>query len=469
MECADSSDLFNLVRSDAASVDHCRRAAEILADHWGGGVEKRFENLGHVGPRSTSYLVLRSDRNTGCEEAVGHGRLETAKFSGGYGDNSDSIDTLSDGLITSVIVDKSFRGRGVGRILMNLIEVEARKLNYGYLYLWTIDAAGFYESLEYKRCKERELDRDVIKLVSPAFLKKLKSISMKKKEMVSASSEVTPVGNEIWMRKRLLNCLPLEFLSWEYLAPQIYSSRPHCVLVAMVASTIDVVPSATWCCQIGPSCGIAALRMAAALLLGEIACRDEQPKFHGLLPRAMDMGLTDDGEFYDICGLCELGNSYFHPYRCNLDVESMRQEVVELVTSTLGLNCQSSEEIGQCCTSNSETIFIKEFDRAIVFPYDRDSAGDLPGLYRGRRAHYGVVVGYTTQRTSESSVSSIFDDINLIILQGLSRRLVCAPLRDWIASNLQLVEMPPSVSPLSGRIMNLAGYCIVMRRVSQYT
>jgi GNAT superfamily N-acetyltransferase len=65
---------------------------------------------------------------------VGHARLSECFES--YGGAAAAV--------TYVIVDKTARGQGLGRQLMLMVENEARRLGYHYLYLWTKDAAPFY-------------------------------------------------------------------------------------------------------------------------------------------------------------------------------------------------------------------------------------------------------------------------------------------------------------------------------------
>lgn len=55
--------------------------------------------------------------------------------------------------IESVVVDKKFRGQGLGKIIMQYAEDYCREyLLIDTIYLSTIDQVGFYEKLNYEKC-----------------------------------------------------------------------------------------------------------------------------------------------------------------------------------------------------------------------------------------------------------------------------------------------------------------------------
>ncbi|GMT20032.1 hypothetical protein PFISCL1PPCAC_11329, partial [Pristionchus fissidentatus] len=54
--------------------------------------------------------------------------------------------------VESVIVRKSHRGRGLGKILMNLTELKAAELSFTKVYLSTHDKVSFYQSCGYEIC-----------------------------------------------------------------------------------------------------------------------------------------------------------------------------------------------------------------------------------------------------------------------------------------------------------------------------
>ena len=55
--------------------------------------------------------------------------------------------------IFSVVICRSARGKGLGRIIMNGCNDVASKLGFSYLYLSTHDQQGFYTKLGYELCE----------------------------------------------------------------------------------------------------------------------------------------------------------------------------------------------------------------------------------------------------------------------------------------------------------------------------
>lgn len=55
--------------------------------------------------------------------------------------------------IESVVICRSARGKGLGRIIMNGCNDVASKLGFSYLYLSTHDQQGFYTKLGYELCE----------------------------------------------------------------------------------------------------------------------------------------------------------------------------------------------------------------------------------------------------------------------------------------------------------------------------
>lgn len=55
--------------------------------------------------------------------------------------------------IESVVVDRKFRGQGLGRIIMTYAEDYCRNfLLIATIYLSTVDQVGFYQKLDYEIC-----------------------------------------------------------------------------------------------------------------------------------------------------------------------------------------------------------------------------------------------------------------------------------------------------------------------------
>lgn len=55
---------------------------------------------------------------------------------------------------TYVIISSAARGKAHGSALMGLLEKEAERIGYHYVYLWTQSAVGFYRRLGYMMCEK---------------------------------------------------------------------------------------------------------------------------------------------------------------------------------------------------------------------------------------------------------------------------------------------------------------------------
>jgi amino-acid N-acetyltransferase len=66
------------------------------------------------------------------------------------------------GLLRSVAVDKEFRGRGHGRILVNAVLEKARDKGIKTVYLLTEDADSYFKHLGFKIVDRNDVD-DVVK------------------------------------------------------------------------------------------------------------------------------------------------------------------------------------------------------------------------------------------------------------------------------------------------------------------
>jgi len=149
-----------------------------------------------------------------------------------------------------------------------------------------------------------------------------------------------------------------------------------------------------WERQVGPSCGLAALRMVAA----SAAVRANTDALDVLLARAKAMGAsTADGEMFDIGDLASLASGAL----------GLRCRVVDFVAAPVSATC------------------------VVVLPYDKGPGAGRPELRRGRSAHYGVVV---------ASAEVEGAGLCLVVQHGASRCVVADTAARWAASNAQLVE-----------------------------
>ncbi|XP_029651554.1 N-alpha-acetyltransferase 80-like isoform X1 [Octopus sinensis] len=75
--------------------------------------------------------------------------------------------------VESVLVDKEYRGQGLGRKIMIASEEFAARLGFQTMYLSTHDKQGFYEHLGYKYCDPISKADNCTKLLPEGFLKQL--------------------------------------------------------------------------------------------------------------------------------------------------------------------------------------------------------------------------------------------------------------------------------------------------------
>jgi hypothetical protein len=168
---------------------------------------------------------------------------------------------------------------------------------------------------------------------------------------------------------------------------------------------IDWWKQVPWKRQIGPSCGLAAVRMVRdSIADATSAC---QPPL-SLLQMAKDLGYTAFGEILSAVSLAQLTEKYFSAL--NLGAQVTVRDV-----STLADFAASSRHIA-------------------IVPYDRDCASERPAFSRGLNVHWGVVVGGFHVEAKDPSHG-------VIVQHGASDKLGIALLSDFVASNLQLYSV----------------------------
>jgi len=122
----------------------CSEAAEILHEEWptDGGPRSRVRQITRSRAEfPASFLLLQGTGNE--EKVVGHVSLRPA---------AEIADGLS-AIAYSVIVAPCSRRCGLGKILMKHAEDEARLRGFSYLYLFTDDQQVFYETCGYSVCE----------------------------------------------------------------------------------------------------------------------------------------------------------------------------------------------------------------------------------------------------------------------------------------------------------------------------
>lgn len=105
-------------------------------------------------------------------------------------------------------------------MLMEKIEEQSFNLNYGYLYLWSSDeeiALPFYRKIGYLSCESVSSDVDSLKQLTDENISKLENIFLKRLSI----NEITDSAPNVWLRKRLINELPIIPINQEFLQQEL--------------------------------------------------------------------------------------------------------------------------------------------------------------------------------------------------------------------------------------------------------
>jgi len=411
-----------------------------------------------------SYLLIKDG-----SICAGHGRLtECFENAGGRA-----------AAITFVVIDSIIRGRRLGTSLMQLLEEEAKRLGYHYMYLWTTTAIPFYEKLGYQECQRVSLKRDCLRALDGLQVEGLEALLHRKSRQnhqgesslptkskmtetimlaphISNTDDANP-SKDIWMRKRLVEQVQSQSITtsdrlqelkefWAKVQNQEASTTQQHLLHWKYF--LHPIP---WQAQIGPSCGLAALRMVREYYFSrrDMSEQDDDSThpLPSLLEEAQTRGYTTDGELFDAHHLLRLAIDV-----CGLDCEMMS---IQTLLPSMVWN---------------------ELRRGGVWilPYDNNQRTRSPGYFQGMNAHYGIIVGlsvgvvceYKTDRAGtedesptieflqlddkqEDEVGSFLDQaptesIMMLLQHGLSPRLSIARFKDFLDSNLQLLNVDSS-------------------------
>jgi N-acetylglutamate synthase-like GNAT family acetyltransferase len=480
-----------------------RECAEMLHSYWGGGIENRKASLI---AQQNCFLLLNHTRKGETAETItrvlGHVKMNTISK------NSDlHFGNSKCGIITSVIINSKYRrdGSGYGRHLMTLLEERARADGYCYLYLWTNDAMGFYLKLGYQATERvieftsvfRSLENSVIsKFESMLSLKLQQSI-----EGIPPSSPASPSSSAgdsqlpyIYYKKRLLDEHPLQTIpssQWkESLQHTISHQLQHSSLSSFGSCFVNLL---SWSPQIGPSCGLQALRFS----LDYFASHFNFSSSHSLLQRAISSGYSNDGEIFNIFHLLALINLLLNqsPSLPSATSVSLPPLILpSLHISVVPFSSLSWTDITEILTSTSH-------GGLVILPYDRNPIDHTPCEENGRKAHYGVICGYLEHRQTPSrsepernhvvafeekgdlrslslkwgqeDSSALPVEQSLLMIQGMSSKPILASHTSFLSSNQQLFQHrechEPLVSnkeyivPEGGPI--LADLCLVFRPI----
>ena len=322
----------------------------------------------------------------------------------------------------SVVVRGDARGRGLGGRVVALVEAEAAERGFGYCYLWT-RVPGFYERLGYRVARKVALHRASLAALPEGAVDALEAALAARRPPEPPEANAR-ADDEVWMRKRVLDRCPA--------AHRAPVSR-ECLVAAVGGEPATCGPGPFfWERQVGPSCGCAALTLAAAALLGAPAaaaaakgsaplpggCRvdfDPGPPpspatSEGALRAALRLDASTDGEIFDARDLARVAAAIGLGA---LVVEAPRHEdAARAVEAHLGRG------------------------GLVALAYDRGDACDdyAPALRRGHRAHYALIVA---ARRADGNA------LRVAALHGLTKWPLVADLAALLASNAQIDEIDP--------------------------
>lgn len=370
---------ISLTACSKTSDEILNECACILVDFWGGSIASRksamLEKIGS--------FVLTTKYPNRKECAIGFARIA---YSSG---STDSVGACLCGIVTSVIVADVYRGKGYGASLMKLIEMEAIKLGYCFLYLWTSDAVDFYRKLGFSECPRLTESVSAFRSVGSSSISKLENLMALRFAKSNDETVLPPHSNTstVYMKKRIRDELPLEAIGIEDFCKVGLSQVFNSLEYGAPTGPIDLfVRSVPWSRQVGPSCGIQAIRMVLAALSHfpqELDLRSVTgPRRSSLLQRAIDAGCSAEGELFDIDAIARLAIS---------------EGLCAVVQNVDDLGWEGIVSVLDPGHTNGETQ-----GGLLIFPYDRGKTGGLPEPLGGRHAHHGVVCGYALAPAASS-------------------------------------------------------------------
>jgi N-acetylglutamate synthase-like GNAT family acetyltransferase len=379
-----------------------------------------------------SYLLIHKSG-----KFAGHGRL--SECFEGRGGNAAAA--------TYIVVEP--RQNGYGTILMKLLEQEAIKLGYHYMYLWTTKAIEFYNKLGYNRTERVSLNSACLKSLQADQVGALEamlaqqSTSIKRRETVTLPPDAV-TANDVWLRKRLVETVASIAISLNCRLEEIYAEIKHYPIGMDWEYYMLSIP---WQQQIGPSCGLTALNMLRDYYISPSDVFDhiEMPS---LLKEAQSKNYSIDGEVFDAANIVKLAEY------CRLPASLEPLQHTSFVDMTRALK-------------NGGTF---------ILPYDSQPFTKKPFKNFGKSAHYGIIVGIllgyqrneyhaalpTVTEISDFDMVPNADIVLLLIQHGLSSNLSIASFDDFISSNQQLKSIDTSKCKLpKDGVLNLCD-CIVV-------
>jgi len=463
-----------------------------------------------------SYLLVqhKADESEASETmVVGHGRLTECYESAGG--NAAAA--------TYILIHPEWRGKGLGKRLLRLLELEARSeerlgCQYHFVYLWCKKStAPFYEQSGYLRSRNRvSLQRPCLKALAASSVQSLEAILQRRREhlptaaatkvqgkagkskkkletvvlLPSASSNKNKMKNsthsnqeqdvpqeeDVWLRKRLVDHVESIRISETNRMDELNEFMESIHPLDAACNTRGSYcyrwnPCVPWQMQIGPSCGLTAIRMVRDFYCSANQGAPEQahsgdsiPERSSLLVDAQNRGYTQDGEVFDANHLREL----------------MEDQLIAVTKHNFSLSNDSNGCVHSLAVRMRETstVTVGEIESTLqlgglwILPYDSHPLSKLPCRMHGKHAHWGIVVGILCSRpksgtattdnreSSSSSLIPLEDDpqflfnndrssanandpsgVHWVVQHSLSSKWAIATMDEWVDSNRQLVSV----------------------------
>ncbi len=435
-----------------------------------------------------SYILLQKNSQTPIVvDVVGHGRLtECYESAGGNAVAATYI------LVDPQYRGKGF-GRTLLFLLEREAKSKERlRCDYHFVYLWCkATTAPFYEKSGYRLSKNRvSLQRPCLKSLTATSVQSLEDILLRRRRqphqdqsdrdgpspaltknnnsfgkvtkkletimlLPSQSQpnkadgvEQPPVEDDVWLRKRLVDHVESTVVSEEDRKIELQkfvTATNTRTIISNDHSTNKIVvidhenskfcyqyhwnPHVPWQMQIGPTCGLTAVRMIRDFYRADESSEQSEAQKDSLLVYAQKRGYTDDGEMFDADQLRDL-------MKDQLMVTAMEQFIVK--------------------THDTSALTTKEIESTIqkgglwIIPYDSNPRTKLPGRFRGMHAHWGIVVGILYSRNITAADRNDPEKLDFrngdgdeyfIVQHSLSLKWAIAPKKTWFDSNRQLISV----------------------------
>jgi GNAT superfamily N-acetyltransferase len=446
---------------------HLDCIAALLHTQWprGGSIQDYlFKITSDSDEPPCSYILLNHHKQDKIVP-VGHVRI------------TECLDESSVRAVAATYVVTTPQNRGYGRVLMNLLEQIVLQTNkYHYIYVWTHTAFKFYRKCGYSVTTKVSLHRPCLKRLESKQVMNMESLFKSRlQNLINPNNNESehPVNNNVterrqcetvllppdaateetvWLRKRLVESVPLVTVTSEDRRSELHAVMQKHPTYKTWKYHLCNLP---WSRQIGPSCGLAALRMvqANAVPTNDLA-QTTAPSLPSLLDYAVQNGYSHDGELFNVLHLVDVAQTV-----CNLvcRIESVR------------------------ALSPGDVLSHLLHNRLMIFAYDSQPITRQPCLNGGSTAHYGVIVGLLLGRTIDntSEAPATIDEITLgegdtaedffestslclvLVQHGLSSKLTIAPWADFVASNQQLRQADVNKYPDASEL-NLSDHLIVI-------